>query len=63
MSDHSLTFVSTSWLEDHLDDPDVAIVDVRAGFRPQPPGPSDFFSMRSDYERAHIPGAHYLHMV
>ena len=63
MSDHSPTFVSASWLEDHLDDPDVAIVDVRAGFRPRPPGPSDFFSMRSDYERAHIPGAHYLHMV
>lgn len=63
MNSDSPTFVSPSWLEDHLADPEVAIIDVRAGFRPQPPGPSDFFSMRSDYDRAHIPGAHYLHMV
>tara|TARA_Y100001970_G_scaffold53817_1_gene68239 strand:- start:20591 stop:21460 length:870 start_codon:yes stop_codon:yes gene_type:complete len=63
MSDYSPTFVSASWLEDHLGDPEVAIIDVRAGFRPQPPGPSDFFSMRSDYDEAHIPGAYYLHMV
>ena len=63
MNSDSPTFVSPSWLEEHLADPEVAIIDVRAGFRPQPPGPSDFFSMRSDYDRAHIPGAHYLHMV
>ena len=56
-------FVSSGWLEEHLDDPAVAIIDVRAGFRPQPPGPSDFFSMYDDYLGAHIPGAHYLHMV
>jgi thiosulfate/3-mercaptopyruvate sulfurtransferase len=56
-------FVSSSWLEGHLEDPAVAILDVRAGFRPQPPGPSDFFSMHDRYVEAHIPGAHYLHMV
>ena len=63
MDSYSRTFVSPSWLEDHLADPQLAIIDVRAGFRPQPPGPSDFFSMRTDYDEAHIPGAHYLHMV
>ena len=63
MDSYSRTFVSPSWLEAHLADPQLAIIDVRAGFRPQPPGPSDFFSMRTDYDEAHIPGAHYLHMV
>ena len=63
MSDYDPIFVNGDWLEEHLDDPDVAIIDVRAGFRPQPPGPSDFFSMHSDYEQGHVPGAHYLHMV
>tara|TARA_Y100000768_G_scaffold386371_1_gene374630 strand:+ start:3619 stop:4488 length:870 start_codon:yes stop_codon:yes gene_type:complete len=56
-------FVSADWLEEHLTDPAVAIIDVRAGFQPQPPGPSDFYSMRSEYLQDHIPGAHYLHMV
>ena len=56
-------FVSADWLEEHLADPAVAIIDVRAGFRPQPPGPSDFYSMRDEYLQGHIPGAHYLHMV
>ncbi|MDP6284416.1 MAG: sulfurtransferase [Acidimicrobiales bacterium] len=63
MNSYGPTFVSASWLEDHLGDPEVAVIDVRAGFRPQPPGPSDFFSMRTEYDETHIPGAHYLHMV
>ena len=63
MDSYNRTFVGPSWLEDHLADPQLTIIDVRAGFRPQPPGPSDFFSMRTDYDKAHIPGAHYLHMV
>lgn len=41
-------FVSSEWLSDHIDDPDVAIVDVR-----QP-----FF-----YAQAHIPGAVNLPLV
>jgi len=63
MNSYGPTFVSASWLEDHLGDPEVAVIDVRAGFRPQPPGPSDFFSMRTEYDETHIPGAHYRHMV
>jgi thiosulfate/3-mercaptopyruvate sulfurtransferase len=63
MNNYDQIFVTEDWLQQHLDDPDVAILDVRAGFRPQPPGPSDFFSMRVNYEEAHIPNAHYLHMV
>ena len=63
MNNYEKTFVSADWLQEHMDDPDIAILDVRAGFRPQPPGPSDFFSMRVQYDEAHIPGAHYLHMV
>jgi thiosulfate/3-mercaptopyruvate sulfurtransferase len=63
MASYEETFVSSEWLKGRLGDPDIAVIDVRAGFRPQPPGPSDFFSMRSDYTESHIPGARYLHMV
>lgn len=62
-SDGKEIFVSADWLEARLDSTDIAILDVRAGFRPQPPGPSDFFSMRQQYEEGHIPNSHYLHMV
>ena len=63
MGDYGQIFVQADWLEEHLGDPGVAILDVRTGFRPRPPGPSDFFSMRSKYEAGHLEGAHYLHMV
>lgn len=63
MVDYGEIFVQADWLEEHLGDPGVAILDVRTGFRPRPPGASDFFSMRSKYEAGHLDGAHYLHMV
>ncbi len=43
--------VSTDWLEDHLDDPDVRILDCRYAFD---------YDARTDYETSHIPGALYL---
>lgn len=63
MADYDEIFVQADWLQERSGDPDVAILDVRAGFRPRPPGPSDFFSMRSNYEAGHLHGAQYLHMV
>jgi len=63
MSSYDKIFVNPDWLENHLDDPALVVIDTRTGFRPQPPGPSDYLSMRSDYNESHIPGARYLHMV
>jgi thiosulfate/3-mercaptopyruvate sulfurtransferase len=43
--------VSSAWLADHLDDPELVLVDLR--WREDGSG-------RARYEQAHIPGAHFL---
>ncbi len=43
--------VSTEWLEEHLDDDGIVILDCRYAFD---------HDAKADYEAAHIPGAHYL---
>ena len=43
--------VSTGWLQDHLDDDGVVILDCRFAFD---------HDARVDYTESHIPGAHYL---
>lgn len=50
MTETSRWFVTTDWLADHLDDPDVAIVDGSWHL----PNTRD---ARAEYEAAHIPGA------
>ncbi len=45
--------VSTQWLSEHLDDPQVIIVDCRFSLADPQLG-------RSQYQTSHIPGAHYL---
>ena len=55
--------VSADWLQAHLDDPRVHVVDTSVDIVPRPPGPSDYRSRHPDYLEAHIPGAAYLHMV
>jgi len=55
--------VEPDWLEAHLDDPAVRILDTRVTIVPQPPGPSDYVSLQPEYLESHIPGAAYLHMV
>ncbi len=59
----SSLLVDAPWLEAHLDDPQVSIIDASVDIVPRPPGPSDYVSRHAQFERAHIPGAHYLHMV
>lgn len=50
--DRSAILVSTEWLAQHLDDPQVRIVDCRYYF--------DGRIGREEYERGHLPGAVYL---
>jgi thiosulfate/3-mercaptopyruvate sulfurtransferase len=55
--------VSTAWLQAHLDDPDVRILDCTTYMTPQPVGPSRIDSGRADWAKGHIPGAQHVDMV
>ena len=50
------TLVSTGWLADHLEDPDLRILDASYYL------PDMGRDGRAEYEAAHIPGARYLHI-
>jgi thiosulfate/3-mercaptopyruvate sulfurtransferase len=58
--------VETSWLAEHLNDPDLRIVDMRGYVRSVPrPGTNDiqdahYVGARDEYEQGHIPGSVYL---
>lgn len=61
---HAAPFlVDTTWLQAHLGDPDVRILDCTTYMTPQPVGPSRIESGRSDWARGHIPGAQHVDMV
>lgn len=61
MSDPIL--VSTAWLAEHLDDPDLRIIDIRGHVLPPTEPPPHYFSHRADYDEAHIPGAVFIDWV
>lgn len=48
------TLVSTQWLEDHLKDPDLRIIDASWYM------PADERDPKADYDAAHIPGARFF---
>ncbi|CAN0036613.1 unnamed protein product, partial [Hapterophycus canaliculatus] len=57
--------VTTDWVEEHLGDPQVAVVDIRGRVIKQRDEGSDFFStayegLEADYLDAHIPGAVFV---
>src|SRR4051812_20927081 len=59
--------VETDWLEDHLNDSGLRIVDIRGYVRlkTDPDGHQEFESWgaRDEYLQAHIPGALYLDWI
>lgn len=55
--------VSTEWLEAHLDDPHLRIIDIRGHVLPASQPPPHYFNHRDDYDRAHIPGAVFVDWV
>ena len=55
--------VDADWLQNHLGDSSVHVIDTRVDIVPRPPGPSDYVSRYNDYIESHIPGAAYLHMI
>ncbi|HKD74207.1 MAG TPA: sulfurtransferase [Ktedonobacterales bacterium] len=64
MAEHERLLIETDWLADHLDDPDIRIVDMRGYVRSTPLGPGHeeavYTGAPEDYAAGHIPGAVYL---
>jgi thiosulfate/3-mercaptopyruvate sulfurtransferase len=56
--------VTTEWLEDHLDDPDVRIVDIRGYVTTKPDGPgvevATYRGAGEEYRVGHIPGSVFV---
>jgi thiosulfate/3-mercaptopyruvate sulfurtransferase len=51
--------VSTGWLEEHLGDPDLRVVDIRG--KVLPPGTKPrYLAKRAEYDVAHVPGAVFV---
>ena len=56
--------VETGWLQDHLEDPNLRVVDIRGYVRKTDLGggrqSAEYLPARDEYERAHVPGAVYV---
>ena len=52
--------VTTAWLEQHLNDPDLRIVELRGAVLPPTAPPPHYFTDRQGYEAGHIPGAVFV---
>ena len=52
--------VNSAWLEEHLDDDDLRIIDIRGKVLPPTAPPPHYISDRAAYEAAHIPSAVYV---
>ena len=52
--------VTTAWLEKHLHDSNLRIIDIRGKVLPPTEPPPHYFSDSAGYEAAHIPGAAYI---
>ncbi len=62
-SRRSEALVSPQWLQEHLADPDLRIIDCSAQLVFQPVGPSKVLSGLPAYLERHIPGARYINMA
>jgi thiosulfate/3-mercaptopyruvate sulfurtransferase len=52
--------VSTAWLAEHLDDPQVRVVDMRGKVLPPTAPKPHYYARHEDYAAGHIPGAAYI---
>ena len=60
---HPESLVSPGWLADHLDDPQLRIVDARFEIRPDASGRLAPTPQRGEYENAHVPGAAFVNIM
>ena len=67
MPDNYDTLVSTDWLAEHLDDPNLRIVDIRGYVKKRDVGngrqEAEYLAARDEYDEAHIPGAVYIDWI
>ncbi len=56
--------VQTEWLAEHIDDPDLRVVDIRGYVKKKNLGDgrqeAEYLAARDEYDEAHIPGAVYI---
>ncbi len=57
------TLVTTEWLSQHLDDPNMVILDCTVRMVPGESGGMQSVSGRADYERSHIPSAAFADLM
>lgn len=58
MSDKNTGFVSTEWLNEHLEDENLRIIDATTFLQiPKEGGYYDVWSGQEEYDKEHIPGA------
>lgn len=55
--------VTTEWLADHLDDPNIRVVDIRGHVIPASEPHPHYFAHRQEYLESHIPGAVFVDWV
>jgi len=62
--ENSDPLVTTDWLAEHLDDPNLRVVDIRGYVKKTDLGEgrqkADYLAAREEYDEAHIPGAVYV---
>lgn len=56
---HPEFLVETEWLGEHLDDPNVVVLDCTTHLIPNPATTYDVVPGREDFEKGHIPGAQF----
>jgi thiosulfate/3-mercaptopyruvate sulfurtransferase len=57
------TLVTTEWLSQHLDDPDLVVLDCTVAFRPGGPSGFQIMNAREEYDTGHIPGAGFADLL
>ena len=60
---HPEYLVETEWLAQHLDDPDVVVLDCTTHLIPDPKTTYQVKPGREDFEQCHIPGAQFVDML
>jgi thiosulfate/3-mercaptopyruvate sulfurtransferase len=60
---YSNTLVSTDWLDDHLHESHLRVIDIRGHVLPASEPLPHYFNHRADYDHSHIPGALFVDWI
>jgi thiosulfate/3-mercaptopyruvate sulfurtransferase len=59
----SSPLVSTAWLQEHLDEPSLRVLDCSVVMRTAADGTYGFVAGSQEYEQAHVPGAVFVDVL